>query len=163
MEKKVREGLEEKKGMSGTKKSCLGCGGLVILLIIIAIASAGKKDSNSQTVSNPSSNSTTTSNTAATPSTTAQTAKTETLTITNSSAKHTSGFWEVVGEVKNNDSIKHSAILKATFYASDGSIKGTASGAVNDITAGDTKTFNLMSGDDVTGYKDMKVQVDTLL
>lgn len=70
---------------------------------------------------------------------------------------------EVLGEVKNNDAIKHSVILKATFYDTSGKIMGTASGAVNDIEAGQTKTFNLLTMDKVAGYKDFKVQVDTVI
>ena len=149
---------EGKEGMSGGKKFGLGCLGLIVLFIIIGVAaSGGKKDSNSQTVPSGS-NGTTTANTETTKP------KTESITITNSSAKSKGyGVWEVVGEAKNNDSIKHSATLKATFYSTDGSIMGTAVGAVNDIEAGGTKTFNLMTTDSVTGYKEMKVQVDTLI
>ena len=46
---------------------------------------------------------------------------------------------------------------------SDGSIKGTAVGAVNDVAPGETKTFTLVTMDDVAGYANMKVQIDTLL
>ena len=143
--------------MSTGKKvglGCLGCFGLIILVIIISIAaSSGKKDSNTQSVNNGSK----TTEASATPST-------EYITISNSSAKKdAAGYWEVVGEAKNNDTTKHSATIKATFYKADGSIMGTALGAINDIDPGNTKTFNLMSTDDVTGYANMKVQVDTLL
>ncbi len=72
-------------------------------------------------------------------------------------------IFKLISKAKNNDSVKHSATLKAAFYAADGSIMGTAVGAVNGIAAGDTKTFNLMTTDSVSGYKDMKVQVDMLL
>lgn len=73
------------------------------------------------------------------------------------------GIREVVGEVKNNDSISRIATLKATFYDSNGKILGTAVGAVSDIAPGETKTFNLITIDNINGYKEMKVQVDTLL
>lgn len=130
---------------------------LIVLIIIISAASGGKSDSNTQTVPNGN-NQTTTANTETSKP------KTESITITNSSAKSKGyGMWEVVGEAKNNDSIKHSATLKATFYSTDGSIMGTAVGAVNDIEAAGTKTFNLITTDSVTGYKEMKVQVDTLI
>lgn len=70
---------------------------------------------------------------------------------------------QVDGEITNNDSGKHSATLKATFYATDGKIMGTATGAVNDVAPGETKTFSLMTTDSISGYATMKVQVDTLL
>lgn len=148
---------EKKKGMSTLGKLGIGCGGFIVLIIIIAVvAGSGSKSSNTQKVTNPDSNTTNTSTTKS------ESAK-EKLTISNSVAKDKGyGMWEVVGEVKNNDISKHSATLKATFYGDSGQILGTASGAVNEISASETKTFNLISTDDVAGYKDMKVQVDTL-
>ena len=148
----------KKKGMSTLAKFGIGCGGLIVLIIIIAvIAGSGSKGSNTQKVTNPEKSSGETTNNQSKPAT-------EKMTITNSNAKDKGyGMWEVVGEVKNNDSIKHSAFLKATFYGDGGQILGTASGAVNDVTPGETKTFNLISTDSVTGYKEMKVQVDTLI
>lgn len=71
--------------------------------------------------------------------------------------------FDIVGEVKNNDSIQHSATIKATFYDEASKIIGTAAGAVNDVQPGETKTFNLMTLDNLSGYKNYKVQVDTLL
>lgn len=71
-------------------------------------------------------------------------------------------MYTVVGEATNNDSTKHTMTLKATFYDASGKILGTASGALNDLEAGQTKTFELLTTDTVTGYKDMKVQVDSL-
>jgi hypothetical protein len=127
----------------------------VIVLAVISSSASGNKDSNTQTVTADQSPAATTAT--ATP-------KTETLTITNSTyTAQGSGLYKVDGEVKNNDSSEHSATLKATFYDADGKIMGTASGAVNNIAAGDTKTFTLIGTDKVSGYKTMKVQVDTLL
>lgn len=148
----------KKKGMSTLAKFGIGCGGFIVLIIIIAVAvGSGSRGSNTQKVTNPDKSSGETTTNQAKPAT-------EKMTITNSSAKDKGyGMWEVVGEVKNNDSIKHSAFLKATFYGDSGQILGTASGAVNDVTPGETKTFNLISTDSVTGYKEMKVQVDTLI
>lgn len=76
-------------------------------------------------------------------------------------AKQESGTTIVYGEVKNNDSAKHSLSLKTTFYDAGGKILGTAAGAVNDLAAGDTKTFTLMGIDNVEGYANMKTQVDS--
>lgn len=125
------------------------------LIVIGAIVSAGNK-SNTETV--PSSNSDTSQQQAA-----EQKPATEKVTIKNSTFQEANGFKQVVGEITNNDSTEHSAMLKATFYDANGKILGTASGAVNDLAPGDTKTFNLLTSDDVSGYKDMKVQVDSLL
>lgn len=131
-------------------------GALIIVGIISAAASGGNK-SNTNTV--PNSNSDTT-NTAPAQQSTAQKEK---LTIKNSTYSDANGLKQVVGEVTNNDSGQHSATLKATFYDANGKILGTATGAVNEIAPGETKTFTLITADNVTGYKDMKVQVDTLL
>jgi hypothetical protein len=133
---------------------------VVVIIGLIGISSSnGNKDSNSQNVTNPTSSN---QQTTTAPASSTETAK-EKITISNSSAKNKGyGIWEVVGEAKNNDSTKHSGMLKATFYAKDGSIMGTAVGAVNDLESGSTKTFNLSSTDSVSGYANMKVEVDTL-
>lgn len=81
--------------------------------------------------------------------------------ITNATYKDGEFTKEVVGEIKNNDTVQRNVSLKATFYKEDGTIVGTASGVVTDLNAGETKTFNLYTTDDVTGYKDLKVQVDS--
>lgn len=129
-------------------------GAIVVIAIISSAANSGKS-SNSQSVPAAS--------TGAQPATATPASDASKMTISNSSYSSSNGMQQVVGEVKNNDSSKHSATLKATFYAADGSIKGTAEGAVNDVAAGETKTFTLMTSDDVAGYASMKVQVDTLL
>lgn len=132
---------------------------LVVLGSIAGAASGGKsnidtsKGSNSDTSTGKAADAT--SNPAPT--------ETEKMTISNSTYSSDSGLNQVTGEVKNNDSTKHSATLKATFYDAAGKITGTASGAVNDVAPGETKTFTLLSTTDVTGYANMKVQVDTLL
>lgn len=102
-----------------------------------------------------------------TPSTTESPAPTqpanEKLTIFNTSFSAKAGYSEVVGEIKNNDGIKHIASLKATFYDVKGKIIGVAIGTVSDLAPGETKTINLMTTDSVAGYATMKVQVDALL
>lgn len=141
--------------MGKTTKIVLGVVGGII--VIAAISSAGGNKSNTNTV--PNSNSETT-NTAPTTQTQSQKEK---LTIKNSTYSDANGLKQVVGEVTNNDTGQRSATLKATFYDANGKILGTATGAVNEIAPGETKTFTLITADNVTGYKDMKVQVDTLL
>jgi hypothetical protein len=73
------------------------------------------------------------------------------------------GGYSVVGEATNNDVIARSASLTATFYGSDRTVIGTASGVVMQLEPGETKTFTLMTNDDVAGYAEKKVQIDTLL
>lgn len=140
--------------MKKATKITLGVVGGII--VIGAIASAGNK-SNTETVTNGSNSKANTSQQQPAEQ------KPEKVTIKNSTFQEANGLQQVVGEITNNDSGQHSAILKATFYDANGKILGTAVGAVNDIAPGDTKTFNLLTSDDVSGYKDMKVQVDSLL
>lgn len=143
------------------KKLLMWVGGIFVLLIVIgALASGGSKNGNTDTVTN--SNADTSGSTQQSPASSQQNTK-EKITLSNATAKNKSGFWQVDGEAKNNDTVKHSFTLKATFYDANGKILGTAVGAVNDLEPGDTKTYSLMSTDDVTGYKEMKVQIDTLI
>lgn len=137
----------------GVKIALAVVGGIIV---VSAIAAGGNK-SNTNTVPNSNSDAANT-----TPAQQAQPQK-EKLTIKNSTYSDANGLKQVVGEVTNNDTGQHSATLKATFYDASGKILGTASGAVNEIAPGETKTFTLITADNVTGYKDMKVQVDTLL
>ena len=133
---------------------------LVVIGGIAGAASGGK--SNTETVKSSNSD-TSTSKSADTTSTSSSSADSEKMTISNSTYSADNGLYQVTGEIKNNDSSQHSATLKATFYDASGKITGTASGAVNEVAPGETKTFTLLSTTDVTGYANMKVQVDTLL
>jgi hypothetical protein len=137
---------------------------LIIILVLVGAGSAAGNKSNTEHVTNSSSDKTTTAPSSKTePAPKAEPVK-EKMTIKNSTVTDKSyGIHQVDGEITNNDTGKHSATLKATFYSADGKIMGTASGAVNDVAPGETKTFSLMSTDSISGYKDMKVQVDTLL
>ena len=148
---------QEKKGMSTGKKIGIGCFGLFILIVIIGVASSmGNKNSNTDKVSNPASNS---DGTSTQPSTSSAKEK---ITLTNATAKQSYGYWSVVGEAKNNDTIIHSFSLKATFYDTNAKIVGTAVGVINEIEPGDTKTYDLSSTDKFSTYKDLKVQIDTM-
>jgi TIR domain len=69
---------------------------------------------------------------------------------------------EVQGEATNNDTVEHTAFLKATFYDESGTIVGTADGVVNQLAPGETKTFTLMSANAVRHFARLKVQVDTV-
>jgi hypothetical protein len=146
------------------KKALLWGGGILILLIVIgAMASGGSKTSNTDTTTNNEATNSNTDTSGSTQAPTQSSAK-EKITLSNATAKDKGfGMWEVVGEATNNDSTKHSFTLKATFYDANGKILGTAVGAMNDLEPGDTKTYSLVSTDQVTGYKEMKVQIDTLI
>jgi cytoskeletal protein RodZ len=140
--------------------------GIFILLAMIGSAMSGNKSSNTDTATNktPAPQADEAGKTASEQTTApAATPKLEKMTISNSTAKQTQYGVEVNGEIKNNDTIKHSATLKTTFYDKAGKIMGTAGGAVNDVEPGDTKTFTLMGTDNIAGYDHLKTQVDTLL
>lgn len=66
----------------------------------------------------------------------------------------------VHGEAHNPGPGVKSAILKATFYDAERRIVGTATGAVNQIAPGDTKTFTLTASRHIAGYDSFRVQVD---
>lgn len=133
---------------------------VIVVVVLIGLGGAAGNKSNTENVTNSNSDKTSTSNST---SSSTETAK-EKMTIKNSTVTDKGyGMNQVDGEITNNDSGKHSATLKATFYAADGKIMGTATGAVNDVAPGETKTFSLMTTDSISGYATMKVQVDTLL
>ncbi len=127
--------------------------GVVVGIIVIAAIASSASKSNTQNV--PSGN--------ASQQNSEQKPASEKMTIKNSAYQEANGLKEVVGEITNNDTTKHTATIKATFYDASGKILGTAVGSVNDVASSETKTFNLYTNDEVAGYKDMKVQVDTLL
>jgi hypothetical protein len=73
------------------------------------------------------------------------------------------GDLTVHGKATNASAREFSAVLGATFYGADRQIIGTASGVVNQLKPGASKTFSLMTLDDVAGYADFAVQIDTIL
>lgn len=70
------------------------------------------------------------------------------------------GMARVLVEAKNVTSKQVTCTLKATFLKGD-SIVGTADGLLSDVSAGDTKTAELTSTDDVAGYDTLKVKTST--
>lgn len=66
---------------------------------------------------------------------------------------------ELHAEATNNDSVEHSATIKATFYGAEGGIVGTSDGIVNQLGAGRTKTFSMHA---VPDHTRAKVEVDTI-
>lgn len=88
----------------------------------------------------------------------------ERIVLSNWSVKDSGfGTYAVHGEATNTDRDEHSAMLKATFYDVDGKILGIANGTVNQLAASGTKTFSLMTTDDVADYEHLKVQVDAIM
>ena len=69
---------------------------------------------------------------------------------------------EVQGEATNNDTVEHTASLKATLYDESGKILGTADGIVTQLAPGETKTFTLVSTNAVPQYARLKVQVNAV-
>lgn len=136
--------------------------GIIVFLGIIGSANSSNKSS--ETVTGPAAVSSSTSDIAVAPTPSVPVATVPKLSLSNATFKETGyGYYGVDGEATNNDTIEHSASLKATFYDAAGKILGTASGAINDVAPGETKTYSLSGKDAVTGYATMKVQVDTLL
>lgn len=69
----------------------------------------------------------------------------------------------VDGTAKNTTSQTHTFFVTVTFYDASGNILGTASGAVDNLAAGDSKTFEAMANGDYTKAASYKVQVDALM
>jgi hypothetical protein len=85
------------------------------------------------------------------------------ITVDNYRVVSTAYGTEVQGEATNTDTAEHSAAIKATFYAANGEIVGTADGVVTQLAPGDTKTFTLMSVSAIPHHARLKVQVDSIL
>ncbi|MDX3191242.1 nucleotide-binding protein [Streptomyces sp. MN03-5084-2B] len=71
------------------------------------------------------------------------------------------GMHTVHGEVRTVGTAVSWLLLKATFYA-DKKIIGTATGSVQDLEPGETKTFSLTTTDDVSHYDDYRVQIEAV-
>lgn len=73
-------------------------------------------------------------------------------------------MWDVSVEVANNGSKALSAgIITASFYDESGKRIGSATGAVNDLGIKETKLVSFISTDDLSDYKSVKFQTDTVL
>ncbi len=71
------------------------------------------------------------------------------------------GMYTVHGEVHTDGTAVSWLLLKATFYA-DKKIIGTATGSVQDLESGETKTFSLTTTDDVSHYDNYRVQIEVV-
>jgi len=86
-----------------------------------------------------------------------------TIEFTNILIKEDYGYTTVTGEAKNNDKKEHSFTIKVTFYDANRKLIGTAIGFMNDVSPGDTKTFDAMGEGDFSDATSYKIQVDTLM
>ena len=73
------------------------------------------------------------------------------------------GITTITGETINHDTKDHSYLFIVTFYDKDKNIIGTGTGIVNNIGAGQTKTFEAISQDDIENAVNYKIDIDTLL
>ncbi len=85
------------------------------------------------------------------------------IEFSNTVSKSQMGITTIDGEAKNTDTKEHSFTLVIGFYDKNSKLIGTATGAVNDLAAGDTKTFTAISTGDYSKAASYKVQVDTLV
>lgn len=86
-----------------------------------------------------------------------------TIEFLNTVTKSNYGMTTVYGEAKNNDTKAHTFTLKVTFYDASNKILGTASGAINDLNPGATKTFSAIGLEDYSNAASLKVQTDSVL
>ena len=73
------------------------------------------------------------------------------------------GMLTIDGEAKNNDASEHSFTLSVGLYDSNNKLLGVATGAVNDIGAGETMTFSAISTENPENIKTYKAFVDTIV
>lgn len=84
----------------------------------------------------------------------------EEISFTNVVVSNRRGRWQIVGEATNNEGTEVSARLKATFYDAEGKLIGTGSGFISQLAAGQTKTIEFRTVDDVSDYSSMKLMAD---
>jgi hypothetical protein len=73
------------------------------------------------------------------------------------------GLFTVLGEAKNEGGAVRMAFITATFSNAAGQILGSATGAVSQIEAGESKTFTLNSNDDLTASVQSRIQIDSAI
>jgi predicted nucleotide-binding protein len=73
------------------------------------------------------------------------------------------GLFTVLGEAKNEGGAIRMAFITATFSNAAGQILGSATGAVSQIEAGESKTFTLNSNDDLTASVQSRIQIDSAI
>lgn len=73
------------------------------------------------------------------------------------------GITVISGETINHDIKEHSFSFIVTFYDKDKNIIGTGTGIVNNIGAGQTKTFEAITQDSIENAANYKIDIDTML
>jgi hypothetical protein len=81
--------------------------------------------------------------------------------ITNVAIKSRDNRPVVVGQVQNDDTAPYSLALLAGFVDANGNVVGVARGVVGGVDSGQTQSFTLAAPDQVTGYKNVVVQIAT--
>lgn len=80
----------------------------------------------------------------------------------NTDVKIENGITEIVGEVKNKDLVACSFRATITFYNKSDKILGTAKTFVENLKPGESKTFDTNALEDYSGYKNYKIQIDSI-
>lgn len=73
------------------------------------------------------------------------------------------GITMVDVETTNNNTIPHSFTVTIGFYDSNNQLIGVATGAMNDLGAGEKKTLSAMASGDYSGAASNKIFVDTMV
>lgn len=60
------------------------------------------------------------------------------------------GAWEVTGQIANHNNCTHDVALKIFFYGPDNAVVGVVPGKVNNLTAGETRTFRFYTPADIS-------------
>lgn len=84
------------------------------------------------------------------------------IEFSNLTAKKVASMTSIDGEAKNTDTAAHSLMISIGAYDSEGKLIGVATGAVKDLAAGDTKTFQAISSDDLSDAAAYKAFVSTV-
>ena len=89
--------------------------------------------------------------------------KAKVIEFTNTVANTTASMTTINGEAKNTDTAEHSFTFNVGAYDKDNKLIAVAVGAVNDLAAGETKTFTALTMDDVSAAATYKVYVSAIV
>ena len=85
------------------------------------------------------------------------------IEFSNLTAKKVASMTTIEGEAKKIDTAAHSFMVSIGAYDSAGKLIGVSTGAVNDLAAGETKTFTTISSDDLSAAATYKAFVGTMV
>lgn len=89
--------------------------------------------------------------------------KADVISFSNIILNNSAGLGMVEGECKNKDSVAHSFTVSIGLYDSSNKLIGVATGAVNDLAAGDTKTFSALVTGESKNVKKFVAYVDSMV